>query len=314
MIVILGTGQVGSAVFYQIQNVMPETEVLLVNRSGKVDFKIPASTKVIGLDVTVTQNLIEVFAKAELVFSCTDVPYSDWGSFYPDLTRSMIAGLKHSNAKLVFADNMYSYGNLKGKLIHEGLSHFAKTKKGKIRADLIRELNQSGFANRIVIVKSSDFTGPGIVKGLFGVDFLHQVYGQKKVNLPGMVTLPHHFTFISDFAKAMVIVGMDREAFGQIWHVPNAPAVSQTEWLRLFSQHTGIAIRYRTIPKMVIRVVGLFNSFVKELLELAYQFEFPYLIQSQKFIAKYGDISTPLEEQVIQTIAWYKSTVLLPEK
>lgn len=306
MITILGTGQVGRAIFEYLQLQMPKKEVLLVNKSGKVSFDLPKGVSVLACDVSVKKNLVSIFQKSEIVFSCTDAPYQFWSSFYPLLSEAMVEGLMNSDAKLVFADNMYSYGNLKGKIIHERLPHVAMTKKGEIRATIIKNFDKYKVHNRVAIVKSSDFIGPHIEKGIFGIDFLKSIYKLKMVYLPSSTILPHHFTFIEDFAKAMVLIAFEPESFHQIWHVPNAEAISQSNWIEIFEQETKLKIKFRSIPKFMIKLIGLFNPFIRELNELSYQFEYPYLIDSQKFIQKFGDISTSPSEIVKKTIQWYK--------
>ncbi len=311
MITILGTGQVGRAIFEQLQLQTKKSEILLVNKSGKVSFYLPEGTSVLACDVSIKENLIPIFQKSEIVFSCTDVPYPLWSSFYPLLSEAMIAGLKHSNTKLVFADNMYSYGNLNGQIIHEDLPHLATTKKGKIRAEIIHNFTAHGVNDRVAIVKSSDFIGPRVEKGVFGIDFLKSIYNHKTVYLPSKTTLPHHFTFIEDFAKAMVLVAFEPKAFDQVWHVPNAPAIAQSKWVEIFKHETGLNIKFRSIPKFMIKLIGLYNPFVKELNELSYQFEYPYLVDNQKFINQFGDISTSPKEIVKSTIQWFKTTNLM---
>lgn len=182
MITIIGTGQVGRAIFEQLQLQRKKSEILLVNKSGKVSFDLPKRTSVLAADVTIPEKLIPIFKKSDMVFSCTDVPYQRWSNFYPLLSNAMIEGLKHSTTKLVFADNMYSYGNVKGQLIHENLPHLATTKKGIIRAEIINNFSIGEVNNRVAIVKSSDFIGPRIEKGVFGIDFLKSIskYRTKK--------------------------------------------------------------------------------------------------------------------------------------
>jgi nucleoside-diphosphate-sugar epimerase len=309
MITILGTGQVGRAVLEKLQLKHCNAEILLVNKSGKVPFELPKGTRIQSLDATIPEKLIPIFQKSDIVFSCTDVPYSSWGSFYPILSEAMVKGLIHSNTKLVFADNMYSYGNLKGQIIHEDLPHLATTKKGLIRAKIINNFIYDGVNERVAVVKSSDFVGPRIEKGIFGIDFINRIYNKKTVFLPSKTTLPHHFTFIDDFAKALVMVAFEPKAYNQIWHVPNAEALSQKDWVEIFEREVHLKIKYQSIPKFLISLTGLFDPFVKEIRELSYQFEYPYLIDSQKFINQFGDISTSPIEIVQKTIHWYNSTI-----
>lgn len=307
MITILGTGQVGRAILDQIKIKTPNDKILLVNKSGRVSFNLPIGTEVLGTNVTIPEKLISIFQNSDIVFSCTDVPYQFWGEFYPLLSKSMVEGLKHSNARLVFADHMYSYGNIKGEFLHENLPHLAKTVKGKIRAEVIDNFYKSGVNDRVAIVKSSDFIGPRIEKGVFGTDFLKSIYYNKTVYLPSNTTLPHHFTFIEDFSKALVLVAFEPNAFNEIWHVPNAKAISQNEWVKIFEHETGLKIKFQSIHKSIIKLVGLFNPFVRELNELSYQFEYPYLVDAQKFINQFGDISTQPSEIVHKTINWFNT-------
>ena len=308
MITILGTGQVGKAILDELIQLQIKTKILLVNQHGKVNFELPKDIDILATDVTKPESLVEIFQKSEIVFSCTDVPYQLWSVFYPALSVAMINGLKASSAKLVFADNMYSYGNHKGQVMHEEMNHNAETRKGKIRAELIRNFERYDVSERVAIVKSSDFIGPNITKGLFGLDFLTNIYKNKTVYLPIDAHLPHHFTYIKDFAKAMVMVAFDTSGYNQLWHVPNCKAISQNDWINLFGKEAGKKIKYRVIPKFVINFVGIFNSSVCELTELSYQFEYEYLVNAQKFIEHYKDISTSPNEIVEQTINWFKKT------
>ncbi len=305
MITILGTGQVGRVIFDQLQMGIPKSKILLVNKSGKVLFDLPIGTEVLKADVTIPENLIPIFQKSDIVFSCTDVPYQIWDNFYPLLSNAMSEGLKQSDAKLVFADNMYSYGNRKGQLIYEDLPHTAETKKGKIRASIINNFEQNEVNGKVAIVKASDFIGCHIDKGIFGMDFLKRIYNNQTVYLPSSINQPHHFTFIEDFAKAMILIAFDSNAYNQIWHVPNADAISQKEWIEIFRQETKLNIKYSSVPKIILNIVAFFNPFVKELKELSYQFEYPYLVDSRKFISKFGNIATSHIEIVKKIIQWY---------
>ena len=190
-----------------------------------------------------------IAGRSEVIFSCTDMPYDKWADFYPATANVLAHALSETNAKLVFADNLYSYGNVAGKEMNEQMPHSAKTKKGKIRAGVINTLLYSGdeFNNRVAFVKAADFIGPRIHKGIFGTDFLHSIYEGKTVRLFGNINLPHTFTYINDFAAAMINVGAANDTFGQIWHVPNAPALSLDKWVHLFEVVTNKKICYAKV-------------------------------------------------------------------
>jgi nucleoside-diphosphate-sugar epimerase len=307
---ILGTGQLGLAIMQLLLDKNPNESILLVNRSGKLNVSIPQNVQVTAADVTSKTAMEAIFSRSDLIFSCTDMPYDKWADFYPATATALAHALSKTRARLVFADNLYSYGNVLGKEMHELMPHTAKTKKGKIRAGVINTLLFSGneFNNRVAFVKAADFIGPRIDKGLFGTDFLHNVYNGKTVRLFGNIALPHTFTYIKDFAAAMINVGTANDAFAQIWHVPNAPALSLDKWLHLFEVISNKKINKSVTPKFVIWIAGLFNHFIKELYEMAYQFEYPYLVNHDKYVSRFGNHSTYPSDIVKETIEWYMST------
>lgn len=307
---ILGTGQLGLSIMQLLLDKNPNEKILLVNRTGKLNIPIPKNVEIIAADATSKIAMKAIASRSDLIFSCTDTPYDQWADFYPATANALAYALSETNAKLVFADNLYSYGNVAGNEMNEQMPHSAKTKKGKIRAGVINTLlySDSEFNSRVAFVKAADFIGLRIHKGIFGTDFLHNVYNGKTVRLFGYINLPHTFTYIKDFAAAMINVGTANDTFGQIWHVPNAPALSLDKWVHLFEVISNKRIKKSVTPKFVIRLAGLFNSFIKELYEMAYQFEYPYLVNHDKYVSRFGNHCTYPSDIVKETVEWYKST------
>lgn len=306
---ILGTGQLGMAIMHTLLQDNPFEEIILVNRSGKISGQLPANVSVIAADVSDQHELDCIIRDATIVYSCTDVPYENWYTFYPAAAQALAYALRKSDAKLVFADNMYSYGNLHGAQMAETLPHTAKTQKGILRANVLKTLllHDEPFSERVAIVKAADFIGPHIHKGIFGTDFMERLYADKPVRMFGKLQLPHTFTYIKDFARAIVNVSNAPDAFKQVWHTPNADAVSIYTWISLFEQHSGHRVLLRKIPKAFVRIATFFNTMARELYELAYQFEHPYLVGSQKYIARFGNHATPHATIVADTISWFES-------
>jgi nucleoside-diphosphate-sugar epimerase len=306
---ILGTGQLGLAIMQLLLDKNPDEKILLVNRTGKLNIPIPQNVQVTAADATSKKDMEGIAKKSKIIFSCTDMPYNKWANFYPATANALAHALSKTTVRLVFADNLYSYGNVSSAAMHEQMPHNAKTEKGKIRAGVINTLLYSGnaFNNRVAFVKAADFIGPRIHKGIFGTDFLHSVYHGKTVRLFGNINLPHTFTYINDFAAAIINVGTANDTFGQIWHVPNAPALSLDKWVHLFEVVTTKKIKKSVTPKFVIGLAGLFNSFIKELYEMAYQFEYPYLVNHDKYVSRFGNHNTYPSDIVKETVEWYLS-------
>ena len=56
----------------------------------------------------------------------------------------------------------------------------------------------------------------------------------------------------------------------------------------------------------MMRVGGLFVPEARETVEMMYEFNKPFIVDSSKFVDALGDISTSTEDGLRQTLAWYE--------
>ena len=128
----------------------------------------------------------------------------------------------------------------------------------------------------------------------------------------GRTDLPHTHTYVEDFGAALVILGERKEADGQVWHMPNdQPRMIQSDLVRLFAEEAGVEPKIRSMGKLMMSIGGLFIPEAKETVEMMYEFDKPFIIDSSKFEKTFGMQATPVREAIKKTVAWYKSH---PEK
>ena len=110
-----------------------------------------------------------------------------------------------------------------------------------------------------------------------------------------------------DFARAVAtLVDAPDEAYGQAWHVPNAPTRTLRQLLTLAAELIGVAPRISVLPDWLARIVGLFNPPVRELAEMRFQWDRPYLVDASKFAARFWSDPTPFETGLKATIEYYR--------
>ena len=119
---------------------------------------------------------------------------------------------------------------------------------------------------------------------------------------------PHTYTYVRDIAEGLAILGEHGDAPGQVWHLPNDPDTLTTRQLvdlvyRIAGQPR---TRLRQISPLIIRVMSLANRTLRELLEMQYQFEEPFVVDSTKIADKLGATATPVEEAVLATLRSYR--------
>lgn len=242
-------------------------------------------------------------AGASVVYACFGGPQSTWPAQFPRMAKGVIAGARSAGARLVYADNLYAYGPQR-----EVLSETTPCKpvgnKPKLRAaiaDLFLEAHAGGGVP-VAIARASDLYGPGVNSALANAAFFSQALAGRTLPLPGDVSAPHTFSFAPDVARAIARLGTAEDAWGEVWHVPSAPAVSLLELVGRIGALGGQQPRVARVPSLALRAYSLFNRDARELLEMSFQWDRPYLVSHEKFTARYGLEPTSLERGLQQTV------------
>jgi nucleoside-diphosphate-sugar epimerase len=305
--VVLGTGAIGRATMEEL--VKRGESVRMVNRSGRMD-EIPAEVEVVASDLYDPAKVREVTREAKVVYQASQPKYSEWPGKFPLLQKSIIDGLTGNAAKLVIVENLYMYGDTRGKLMTEDMPYSAHTRKGRVRAEVSKaafNAHQEGHV-RVTSARGGNFFGPwGIDSTMGGRVFFPLLHG-RPAQLIGRTDLPHSHTYIKDFGRALVILGERDEANGQAWHVPNdQPMMSQSELVRIFAEEAGVEPKISSMGKLMMAIGGLFIPEARETIEMMYEFNKPFIVDSSKFEKTFGMKATPIREAIRETVNWYKN-------
>lgn len=305
--VVLGTGAIGRAVMEEL--LKRGESVRMVNRSGKMD-EIPAGVEVIASDLYDLANVREVTRGAEVVYQAAQPNYNQWPEKFPLLQQSIIDGLTGSNAKLVIVENVYMYGDTDGKPMTEDTPDNAQTRKGRARAEISRAAFQAHREGRLRVTsaRGGNFFGPWGTDSSMGARAFYPLLRGKSAQLIGRTDLPHTHTYVRDFGRTLIVLGEREEADGQAWHVPNdQPAMTQGELVRLFAEEAGVEPRISSMGKLMMEIGGLFIPEAKETVEMMYEFDKPFIVDSGKFEKTFGVKATPIREAIRATVKWYKN-------
>lgn len=310
--IVLGTGAIGRAVAEEL--IQRGESVRMVNHSGKMD-EAPAEAEVVASNLYDQAKVKEVTRGAKVVYQCAQPNYSEWNEKFPPLQKSIIDGLTGSGSKLVLVENLYMYGEVNGKAITEDMPHNAHTRKGKTRS----EMSKAAFAAhkegklRVTAGRGSDFFGAwGLPTAAMGERTFYPLLHGKAANLVGNIDLPHTHTYIPDFAEALVILGERSEADGYAWHVPNDnPSITQREMVEMIAAEMNVQPKMSAMGRTMMWIGGLFIPEAKEMVEMMYEFEQPFIVDSSRFENTFGVKATPMKDAIRETVIWYKNH---PEK
>lgn len=302
--VILGTGPLGQATMREL--LRRGKAVRMVNRSGRAD--VPPEVTVTRGDLYDPASLREVTAGAAVVYQCAQPAYREWQAKFPPLQASIVAGVAASGAKLIVAENLYMYGPVGGPMT-EDLPNAATTRKGRTRARMSEALLEAHRAGRVrvAIGRASDFYGPGVLDSALGERVFRSALAGKTASAIGDLDQLHTYTFIDDFGTALVNLGERDEALGQIWHVPNATTDTTRAALNALFGLLGTPPRMSGMGRLMMRLGGIVIPNAREMVELMYEFEYPFVVDHGKYARVFGDHATPLREGLRATIAWYRA-------
>jgi nucleoside-diphosphate-sugar epimerase len=298
MITILGAG---GAVGRELVKEYAATgqRVRLVGRSPK-----PAGdhTEFVAADLSDTDQTAKAVEGSKIAFLLAGLKYdiAVWREFWPRIMANAIEACKRSGARLVFFDNVYMYGKVDGFMTEE--TPFRPcTKKGEIRARIAGHLLNEISGGRItaMIARAADFYGPGVEKSGPGILIFNKLAKHQTPTWIGSDTVKHSFTFTPDTGRALITLAESDAAWNQTWHLPTAPdPPTGREFIELAAREYGRPPKYRTLGKPMMRLAGLFDSDVREMVELMYQNDYDYLFDSTKFTRAFGDQATPYAEGI----------------
>jgi nucleoside-diphosphate-sugar epimerase len=303
--VIFGAGPLGQAVMREL--LRRGKPVRMVNRSGKA--QVPQGVEVLAVDAFDPESARRAARRAAVVYQCAQPAYTQWPEKFLPLQANILDAAAANGAKLVLGDNLYMYGDTQGKMISEYLPYAAQTRKGKTRAQMAETALAAHRAGkvRVTIGRGADFFGPGVLESAMGERVFLPALQGKSASAVGSLDLPHTYTFIDDFGKALVILSERDEALGRAWHVPNAETLTQRQFLALVFEEIGTPPKMSGMGSLMMRIGGLFVPGARETVEMMYEFEKPFLVDDSPYKRTFGDHATPLRQAIRQTVAWYRS-------
>lgn len=304
--VVIGFGPAGAAA----ARLLAERghSVRVVTRSGR---RPEPGIEHVALDATDGERLSAAVRGAAALYSCAAPPYHRWASEWPPLASSLCAAAEDTGAVLVMLGNLYGYGPVAGSgPMTEELPLAATGPKGRVRAavwEQARKLHEQGRI-KAVEVRASDFFGPGVTDGgHLAARVMPRLLRGKAVSTLGNPDAPHSWSYLPDVAAALVEVAGEERAWGRAWHVPTEPALSVRDMVGRLADRAGTGpVAVRGLSPAVLGVASVFSPLIRELKEIRYQFDRPFVIDASAYEAAFAVRATPVSEQVKATVDWWR--------
>jgi nucleoside-diphosphate-sugar epimerase len=304
--IVVGAGSIGTTTALLLAE--RGDEVVVVTRSGSGPTH-PAVTRT-AADASSAARMAELATGAVAIYNCASPAYHRWPTDWPPIAQALLTAAERSDAVLVTVSNLYGYGPVSG-LMREDLPLAAQGPKGRTRAQMWRAALAAHDAGRVraTEVRGSDYVGRGAQSHL-GDHVVPRLLAGRDVPVMESADTPHTWTAADDVARLLVTVALDERAWGRPWHVPSNPPRTQREAVGDLCRVAGVhPVKVREYPGLLIRALGLFSPMMRELPEVAYQFEDPFVLDSTAAQRTFGLAPTPWDDVLAGVIASYQRQV-----
>jgi nucleoside-diphosphate-sugar epimerase len=239
---------------------------------------------------------------ASAIVYLVGVPYTDFQLHPILMRRTLDAAVAEHVDRLLLIGTLYVFGRPQTERITEDHPREPHTFKGRMRKeqeDVVLAAHASGKI-KTTVLRLPDFYGPGVERSLL-TDLFLAVKQNRKAKMIGPVDRPHEFVFVPDVGPVVVKLLDTPAAFGRAWNLGGAGVTTQLELMRMAF---GGPPRYMAAGKTILRLMGLFDPFLKEFVEMHYLMTDPLIVDDSALRQLLGGImKTAYSEGVRQSLA-----------
>ncbi len=213
---------------------------------------------------------------------------------HPVLMRATLDGAIAAGVeRMLLIGTIYPYGRRRTpNPVREDHPREPHTYKGRMRKeqeDLLLEADRAGRI-RGAVLRLPDFYGPGVEKSALREVFSAGVNG-KTANLLGPIDVPHEFVYVPDVGPVVAKLAGEPRAYGRTWHLGGAGATTQRAMLQRVERESGRKIKYLAANKTMLRLLGTFDPFMREFVEMHYLITEPFVLDDSALTALIGPIA-----------------------
>lgn len=303
IITVLGFGATGRAITEALA--ARGDSVTVAQRSWPDGLPVNAVFK--ACDVLDQQAVHAAVAGSDQVVMAVGFPYDAriWRAVWTKAISNVLEACAATGARLVFVDNLYQLGPQRAPCT-EDMPLTDRGEKPAIRSEVTRIWQAAAQAGRVKVaaLRAPDFYGPDVTLSHLGATGFQAVAQGKAAMLLASPDEPHDFAYVPDIARAvLLLLDAPDSDFGQVWNLPCAPTRTPRDLLEMGANAARSKLRLVAIPLWTLPVLGLFVRFMKEVADVAFTLDRPYVVDGGKFARRFGFEPTPYEAGVPATVA-----------
>jgi nucleoside-diphosphate-sugar epimerase len=239
-------------------------------------------------DLSVEQDVIDALEGTEVAYLTIGLPYSTkiWREYWPRVMKNVTTACLHHGVRLIFFDNIYAVSPNHLNPITESSPLQPCSKKGEIRAEVIRILMEAVEKKGLMglIARSADFLTLEENKGIIRPLLYDRMLKHQRAQWICNAHVIHNFSYLPDLGKGTALLGTTPDVMQQVWNLPTDPTpMTGVDWIRMMAEEMPTSEKYTTISAGMIKFLGVFIPSMRELVEMLYQYDRDYFFDSSKF-------------------------------
>jgi len=234
---------------------------------------------------------------------------------HPQLMAKTLAGaVAEGVEQLLLIGTVYPYGRARTDRVREDHPREPHTFKGRMRKAQEDLLLEAHAAARIkgAVLRLPDFYGPDVDKSFLHAAFVAAINGGT-ANVIGPLDKPHEFVFVPDVGPVVARLIDTPGAWGHVWHLAGAGVTSQQALVDEITRQAGRPVKVRVAGKGMLRVLGLFNPLLREMVEMHYLLTEPVILDDAALQKLIGPLAkTPYPEGIRLSLAAVRQSAAAP--
>ncbi|MDF2963849.1 MAG: family NAD(P)-dependent oxidoreductase [Paenibacillus sp.] len=254
-------------------------------------------------DALNSEDIVRAAEGVDVIFHSANIPYHEMEARLLPLGQAVMEAADRLGTKVVIVDGIYPYGKRTTDRANEEHPKRPHTRKGKVRLayeELVFHPRWSGA--KPLIVRLPDYYGPSAQASYLSVT-MEAIAAGKPTAFIGNMTVPREYVYLPDAARMIAEIAARDESYGQNWHIPGPSVISGRDLVRAAQQASGKRKAVVPLGRVSLSLIGMFNPVMKEVVEMLYLTEEPFVLSGEKYEREIGPISwTPHGQAIAETI------------
>ncbi|MBR7956501.1 NAD-dependent epimerase/dehydratase family protein [Burkholderia cenocepacia] len=235
--------------------------------------------------------------------------YRNWATQVLPMIDNTIAAARAAQATVVLPGTVYNFGADAFPVLREDAPQHPATRKGAIRVELERRLQDaSAHGVPAIVVRAGDFFGPQLGNSWFSQGLIKAGRPVAAISVPSR-GVGHQWSYVPDVARVMVELIERRETLepfarfhlGGHW---DEDGMQMALAVQRVAQRHGMRPALRDFPWWLVWAAAPFVTTLRELLEMRYLWREPIRMDNARVTAVLGrEPVTPLDTAVEATLA-----------